>query len=78
MGHLRRFILGITSGILSSRTNFHMANGGTIRASERFCGWLFSGSLRLKIRSEYGAILKTSNVNETVGQIRLPVPYGKG
>ena len=75
MGHLRRFIFRITISILSSWTNFHMANGGNIRVSARSCGLLFFGRGRMKIRSEYGAILKTSNVNEAVEQIRLPVPY---
>jgi len=75
VGHLKRFIVGITSSILSSCANFHMSNGGNIRAFARSGGFLFPGSLRLKTRSEYGAVLKTSDINKVVEQIRLPVPY---
>jgi len=75
VGHLRSFIFGITISILSSLANFHRANGGNIRARARSCGLLFPGSLRLKIRSEYSAVLKTSDINKVVREIRLPVPY---
>jgi len=75
VGHLRRFIFRITISILSSWTNFHMAKGGTIRVSARSCGLLFFGRGRLKIRSECGAVLKTSDINKVVREIRLPVPY---
>jgi len=75
VGHLRRFIFGITMIILSSWTNFPMANGGNIRAWARSNGLLFFSHRRLKIRSEHGAVLKTSNVNKTLEEIRLPVPY---
>jgi len=78
VGHESKFIFGMTVNILSLRPNFHRANGGSPRASAGSCGLSFPGRLRLKIRSEYGLVLKTFDINEVIREIRLPVPYGKG
>lgn len=78
MGHLKRFISGITISILSSRTNFPVAHGGNIRASVHPCSRLFLGCPSPKIRSEYGAVLKTSDIHKMVREIWLPIPYEKG